>query len=116
MATYTGGCHCKAVRFEVESDLTPAVECNCSHCDIKGLVLTFVPAERFKLLSGEDDLALYQFNKMHIEHLFCRHCGVESFGRGKNPKGEDTRAINIRCLDGVDRSTLEITPVNGKAF
>jgi hypothetical protein len=78
--------------------------------------MTFVPAAQFTLLSGEDDLRLYQFNKKHIDHLHCVHCGVEPIGRGKNSKGEDTVAINVRCLDGVDRSTLTITPVNGKAL
>jgi hypothetical protein len=113
---YNGGCHCGAVTYEVEADLERVIECNCTHCDIKGLILTFVPVDKFKLLSGEDNLQDYQFNKKKIHHLFCKTCGVESFGRGQNKAGEKLIAINVRCLQGVDRSKLVITPVNGKEY
>ncbi|HEV7449690.1 MAG TPA: GFA family protein [Candidatus Paceibacterota bacterium] len=116
MQTYTGGCHCGAVKYEVETDLAKVIECNCTHCDIKGLILSFVPEDKFKLLSGEDNLENYQFNKKKIHHLFCQTCGVESFGRGENSKGEKLIAINVRCLNGVDRSKLTITPVDGKQY
>jgi hypothetical protein len=76
---YTGGCHCKTVRYEVETDLDKILECNCSHCEGKGLLLNFVDKEKFKLLSGKDALTDYRFNKKTIRHLFCKHCGVESF-------------------------------------
>jgi len=51
-----GGCHCGAVRFEASIDLSSTMECNCSHCAAKGFVLTFTPAENFKITSGEDRL------------------------------------------------------------
>lgn len=111
--TYSGGCHCKAVRYEVTTDLSKVMQCNCSHCAIKSLLLTFVTPDKFTLLSGEDTLSDYQFNKHIIHHLFCRICGVESFGRGKGPRGEMV-AINVRCLDGVDVSALTPMPFNGK--
>src|SRR6185436_22441 len=113
---YTGGCHCGKVRYEVETDLAKVIECNCSHCYMKGLLLTFVPVEKFKLLSGEEDLQNYKFNKKVIHHLFCRNCGVESFGRGQNSAGEKLVAINVRCLDNLDPKSLTLTPVNGKDF
>ena len=114
MKTYSGHCHCEAVRYEVDTDLTRVIECNCSHCAMKGLILTFVPAAQFRLLSGEDNLAVYRFNRGKIDHLFCRTCGVESFGRGRNSKGDDTVSINIRCLDDVDPATISVTPFDGK--
>jgi hypothetical protein len=108
---YLGGCHCGAVRYEVETDLEKIISCNCSHCEKKGLLLNFVEKEKFKLLSGEDKLTEYQFNKRAIRHLFCKICGVQSFSEGVTfPKV----AINVRCLDGIDLSTLTITPYNGK--
>lgn len=115
MQKYTGACHCKAVTFEVEADLSSVIECNCSHCAMKALLLTFVPVAQFTLLSGEESLSEYRFNKKVIAHLFCKVCGVQSFGRGKDSKGGETVAINVRCLDGVDMATIKATPYDGKS-
>jgi hypothetical protein len=112
---YTGGCHCGKVRYEVTSALTPAIACNCSMCGKKASILTFVPETQFKLLSGEDNLTDYQFNKHLIHHVFCKTCGLHSFARGVAPDGTKTAAINIRCLDDVDVSTLEVTNFDGKS-
>jgi hypothetical protein len=114
--TYAGGCHCRSVRYEVELDLAkPVIECNCSMCGRAGTLLTFVPAERFKLLSGEGALTDYQFNHLVVHHLFCGKCGVKSFARGKSRDGSDTVAINARCLDEVDLDALNIQKWDGKS-
>ncbi len=115
MKTYTGGCHCKKVRYEVDTEpLTTAMSCNCSMCSKRGWLLTFVPASNFRLLSGENNLTEYQFNKKVIHHLFCSTCGAASFGRGTGPDGTETIAINARCLDGVDLKSLTVHEYNGK--
>ena len=113
--TYTGGCHCGAVRYEATTDLQQVVSCNCSICRMKGPLLTFVPAGAFTLKSGEDRLQDYQFNKKVIHHLFCRTCGVESFARGTAPNGAEMVALNIRCLDGVEPDSVEAMPFDGRA-
>ncbi|MEK7181858.1 MAG: GFA family protein, partial [Patescibacteria group bacterium] len=100
MTKYTGGCHCGAVKYEVETDLSEVMDCNCSHCAKKGFLLAFVPADQFQLLSGEESLTEYRFNKKAIAHLFCSICGVQSFGRGSGPDGKEVVALNARCLDG----------------
>jgi hypothetical protein len=125
MKTYEGGCHCGAVRYEVELDLPvraedgsvapgSVIECNCSHCYSKGLLLAFVPETKFTLLKGEKDLTEYRFNTEKIAHLSCKHCGVQSFGRGQRSDGTPTVSINVRCLDGVDEHDLVLTPYDGK--
>lgn len=115
MEKRTGGCHCKQVRYEVDIDLTkPVIECNCSHCQIKGLLLTFVPREAVTVLSGEDMLTEYRFNTEKIQHLFCKVCGVEPFGRGSMPDGSLTCAINVRTIDDIDLIALERMPYDGR--
>jgi hypothetical protein len=112
--TYTGGCQCGAVRYEVAADIDEVIACNCSRCGRMGFLLAFAPAQDFKLLSGEGATTEYQFNKHVIHHLFCSTCGVESFARGKRPNdGADIVAINVRCVDGVDPDSLKVKKVDG---
>ena len=113
--TYVGSCHCGAVRYEVETDLARVISCNCSMCSRTGWLLTFVPAAKFKLLSGDTALTDYRFHSEKIAHLFCKTCGIKSFGKGSMPSGEEMRAINVRCLEGVDPETLTITKVDGRS-
>jgi hypothetical protein len=113
---YQGACHCKKVSYEVDLEIDKVISCNCSHCQVKGLLLVFSKADAFTLLSGEHDLTSYMFNKKVINHLFCKYCGVQSFSRGKNKEGEDTVAINVRCLEGVDVDTLTLMKVDGKSW
>ncbi len=116
LQTYTGGCHCGKVRYEVALDLSAKVTaCNCSLCGRMGWYLTFVPEAQFKLLSGEDVLTDYQFNRKIIHHLFCSVCGVRSFCRGSRPSGDKMVAINARCLDDVDPASLNVQHVDGKS-
>ena len=115
MKKYAGGCHCGAVRYEATAELGRVIACNCSICSKKAHLLAFVPADRFTLLSGADALTDYQFNTKKIHHLFCKTCGVQSFARGTGPDGSQMVSINVRCLDGVDPSTLEVMPFDGKS-
>lgn len=111
MVTYTGSCHCGAVRFEVEAEFTEGLQCNCSHCHRKGFVLAFVPNESFKLTSGEGSLTDYFFNKKAIKHRFCTTCGVQAFAEGV---AFPQVAINLRCVEGLDLDSLTISKYNGK--
>ena len=115
LQSHTGGCHCGKVRYQVKIDLSgPVISCNCSMCGRVGSLLSFVPAQQFTLLSGEDALTDYQFNKHVIHHLFCKVCGIKSFARGKDKNGGDTVAINTRCVDGVDLEALNVMKFDGK--
>lgn len=117
MKTYTGECHCGLVRYEVELDLfAPVLECNCSHCQAKGMLLSFTDASNFNLVSGEEALTEYRFNTEKIAHLFCKKCGVQSFGRGEKKDGTPTVAVNVRSIDEIDLSLLKRMPVDGKSF
>ena len=111
----TGGCHCGAVRYEAESDLGMVIECNCSHWQAKGFILTFVPDAAFRVTAGEDQLSEYRFNKHVISHLFCKACGVQAFGRGQRPDGARMVALNLRCMDGVDLASLNPQPFDGRS-
>ena len=115
--SYTGGCHCGQVRYEVEADLAaPVIECNCSMCGKSGTRLSFVPASQFKLLQGDDHLTDYLFAKQHIHHLFCDVCGIKSFARGATPDGGQMIAVNTRCLDEIDLAAQTVQHFDGKSI
>jgi hypothetical protein len=112
----SGSCHCGAVKFSAKGEIDQAIECNCSHCSRKGLLLWFIPREAFAVTAGEEKLTTYTFNKHAIQHQFCSVCGCQAFGLGSMPDGTGMAAINVRCVDGVDPANIERVPVNGKGF
>ena len=80
MITHRGGCHCGRVRFEIVAPAKIKVtECNCSMCSKAGYLHLIVPADRFKLLSGDAALTTYGFNTQTAKHHFCSVCGIKSF-------------------------------------
>jgi len=111
-----GSCHCGKVRYEVAIDLDqPVISCNCSMCGRSGTLLSFVPAPQFSLLSGEEALRDYEFNRHAIHHLFCTTCGIKPFARGKMPDGTPMVAVNVRCLEEVDLDALNVQKFDGKS-
>ena len=111
---YQGGCQCGAVRFETDADLDSTVTCNCSRCQRLGSVLSFTPRDKFTLLSGQDSLTEYRFNRHAIQHLFCKVCGIESFAYAPAPDGTSMAAVNATCLDGVDPCALKSHHYDGR--
>ena len=62
MAKYSGSCHCGAVNFEVDADLTKGVVCDCTICKRKGAMMVLIDKEQLSVTSGADQLSSYQFN------------------------------------------------------
>ena len=101
--------------YQVTTDLGRVISCNCSICSKKAHLLTFVGADAFHLLQGEDNLIDYQFNTKSIHHVFRRTCGIQSFARGDNREGKPMFSVNVRCLDGLDPAALTVTAVDGRS-
>jgi hypothetical protein len=113
MVMHQGGCHCGAVRFEVEAPAELEVElCNCSICSMTSYLHLIVPRSRFRLLQGDDDLSTYTFNTQVARHYFCRHCGIKSFYVPRsNPDGI---SVNVRCLDPETIKRVHIRTFDGQ--
>lgn len=110
--TYQGSCHCGRVTFELKARLDTVMDCNCSICRRRGALWHGTSDAGLRILSGESDLALYQFNTMKAKHYFCRHCGIHPFAR---PRLDPTLwVVNVRCIDGVDLSSLKVRLFDGE--
>ena len=114
---HQGSCHCGAVAFELEGDVTSAIDCNCSMCRRRGGLLAFFPCEALTLKTPESNYGTYRFNREQIAHHFCPTCGISPFSEAVHPKtGQPTAAVNVRCLPDVDLSALEISHFDGASL
>ena len=113
LITVEGGCHCGAVRFEIDTKpMVELLECNCSICSATAHQHLFIPHQNFRLLSGEDALTSYRFGSGEAEHLFCKICGIKSYYQPKSHPGD--YSVNCRCLDeGVDLNPV-FMPFDGR--
>lgn len=113
---YKGGCHCGKIAFEVEGEIDGAMACNCSMCSRKGSLLWFTTRDKLTLLTPEDGIGTYTFNKHVIRHRFCAICGIHPYAEGTDPKGNATAAINIRCLEGIDLEKVPVQHFDGRSY
>jgi hypothetical protein len=112
LKTYSGSCHCGAVRFEADLDLTQSTyRCNCSICRRTRFWPAVAREDGFRLLAGESELTRYLFNSRKNEHYFCRHCGVRAFGIGTETPIGKMYGVNLGCLEGVSEEELAQLPI-----
>lgn len=71
-----------------------------------------VSPDDFRLLSGTDDLATYQFGTMIARHHFCKNCGVAPFIRPRSYPAN--YIVNVRCLEGVDLASVPMEQFDGR--
>jgi hypothetical protein len=112
---HTGGCHCGAIRFEVMVDTSAGSMCNCSICSKAAQLGGSVKPNAFKLLTGVDSLSSYEWGGKISRRMFCKHCGIQCFGRGHLKElGGDYVSVNFRCIDDFDPLDTKVTYWDGR--
>ena len=116
---YHGSCHCQAVRYEAEFDLSAGTNrCNCSICSKARAWFLFVRGDAFRLLAGDEALSSYQWvprgrREAGLTYRFCSRCGVRLYATGEHPQfGGRFYALHVPTLDDLDREELMAAPLH----
>ena len=111
MTRHSGSCHCGAIRFTLNCELTELTTCDCSLCVKRNALMTKVPAAALSIEQGHDQLATYEWNSRKAKHHFCKRCGIYVFHRKR--AAPDHYGVNIFCLDGFDVASLPVRATDG---
>ena len=121
--TYTGSCHCGAIRFEADLDLTEGSNrCNCSYCAKVRAWFAFAKGEtQFRLIDGSG-VSEYRWTppgdpEPHLTFTFCQTCGVRTFARGELESfGGIFHAIHVPTLDLTPEqfARIPVRYINGR--
>ncbi|HZA54566.1 MAG TPA: GFA family protein [Candidatus Udaeobacter sp.] len=111
--TYTGSCHCGAVRYEADIDLAQGTsKCNCTFCMKTRSWKAFVKPSSFRVLSGSDNIKGYHKHPLAPLKYFCDVCGVRTHEVGSaDYMGGDFVGIFIATLDNAEPEELITAPV-----
>ena len=113
--TLRGSCHCGAVRFEVEADMSRGgSRCNCSICTKLGAFGGMVKPAAFKLLGDESELGQYRWGVVSTRY-FCKQCGTHCYGRGNLPElGGEFVSFSYNTIDDLELSELKVVYWDGR--
>lgn len=106
-----GGCHCGAVRLQVEGPLRAPINCHCGLCRrLSGAAFTtWLSVRQADLqIAGEDQLLSYRPTP-NLERRFCQHCGGHVLTR-------DARFADITGLPAGVMDDRAVPPPAGEYF
>lgn len=122
LKTYSGSCHCGAVRFEIDADIDHVRVCDCSVCAKRGALIVRVSSDAFRLLTPLDGLTVYRWGSRTAADYFCPVCGILPFRKPSHPTAAeratgarpfDGWAVNTRCLKGFDPGSVPVKRISG---
>tara|TARA_Y100001956_G_C4053607_1_gene156178 strand:- start:446 stop:715 length:270 start_codon:yes stop_codon:yes gene_type:complete len=69
-------------------------------CRRRGAIVASVKLDGIKVLKGDNELRLYQFNTHTAKHYFCSKCGIYTHHQRRS--APDEFGYNLGCLEGVN--------------
>ncbi len=81
--TYHGSCHCEAVKFTAEIDLSKgSSKCNCTFDRKARTWGAFIAPSEFALTEGKNNLTEYHKHAEAAHKFFCKTCGIYIYETG----------------------------------
>lgn len=78
----TGGCLCRAVRYEIDGNLRHITHCHCGMCQkthgAAFATYAILSRRRFRLTKGAEKVSSYR-SSQHVLREFCGTCGSRLF-------------------------------------
>jgi hypothetical protein len=111
-AIHKATCHCGAVELALSlpDGLVDVRRCDCSMCRRRGAIVASVTLDGVRVVQGDEQLRLYQFNTHTAKHFFCSVCGIYTHHqRRSNP---DQYGFNVACLEGINPFDLANVPTH----
>lgn len=113
LKTYHGSCHCGAIRYEVDLDLSQgAGRCNCTYCLKTRAWSAFLKPDALRITAGEDSAIQYHQHAEAPRKFHCATCGVHVYGRGDaDYMGGPFASISVATLDDATPEELAAMPI-----
>lgn len=108
---HSATCHCGVVKLELSlpNGLVDVRRCDCSLCRRRGAIVASVGLSDINIVTGLNELSVYQFNTRTAKHYFCRRCGIYTHHqRRSNP---EQYGFNVACLVGINALKIDAIPV-----
>lgn len=109
--TRTGRCYCGAVRYELDGELGPLINCHCQYCRRAhgAAFVTLSPVQRtnFRLTAGDE--ALREHRNAEGMRYFCDRCGSRLFNR---PLSDDALLVLVIATLDVEPTKKPIIHIN----
>lgn len=113
--TYHGSCHCGAITYEADIDLSQGTsKCNCTFCRKARSWKAFATAEQFRLLTGQDAMVAYRSNEQTLNKYHCKTCGMRTHEHGFPAwkGGAESYGIYLCTIDDINEDELANAPVH----
>lgn len=114
--THRVSCHCGRIKFEVTGELRKVTDCNCSICSRAGYLHWYVEPAQVKLITKRQSMTSYMWREFSGLHHFCPVCGVAMLRSMVSLTQTRRLSVNARCVEGLDLTSLEIQPFDGKSL
>lgn len=111
MKTYHGSCHCGAVRFTADLDLSKGtMRCNCSYCrKARNWIVPTTP-DHVTITAGQEAIASFT-GPLGGNYAFCKHCGIRLWTEGDIPDYPRFWNLFVPTLDDASPDELTSGPI-----